>query len=389
MKTIEREVIVVGAGPGGSVCASYLSRAGIDVLLLDKERWPRDKPCGDSQAEVTMSHVRELGGFDEVKKVGYPNKGLLLTSPNHEKCYLPASGERFTTPRRIFDNIIKDLALRHGAELLEECWVYDVIKEDGFVKGVKAKYRGEYVEFRSKLVIGADGSHSRVAKSIGQFPDDPASVAVVGRCYYEYVPMEGYLEIHFDQNVLPGYVWIFPSGKDPVTNVGLGFNAEIYMKEQMKGRTLEDFLQVFIENNPHGERLKNARRIGPWKGWRIPSGPQAMDNYGSGVMLIGDAGSMVLPLTGEGIGPAMETARMAADTAMEALAAGDFSADFLKRYADKRHAMYDAKYQSIKALENAFRSPETINGFIHRFNTDEAFKQQVVSQMLFSEAKKE
>ena len=80
---------------------------------------------------------------------------------------------------------------------------------------------------------------------------------------------------------------------------------------------------------------------------------------------------------------------MAADTAMEALAAGDFSADFLKRYADKRHAMYDAKYQSIKALENAFRSSETINGFIHRFNTDEAFKQQVVSQMLFSEAKKE
>jgi geranylgeranyl reductase family protein len=388
MKTIEREVIVVGAGPAGSTCASYLSRAGIDVLLLDAEKWPCDKPCGDSQAEVTMSHVRELGGFDEVKKVGYPNKGLLLTSPSHEKCCLPASGERFTTPRRIFDNIIKDLAIRHGAEFLEECWVYDVIKEDGFVKGVKAKYQGEYVEFRSKLVIGADGAHSKVAKAIGQFPDDPASVAVVGRCYFEYVPMEGYLEIHFDKNVLPGYVWIFPSGKDPVTNVGLGFNAELYLKEQMKGRTLEDFLQIFIENNPHGERLKNARKIGPWKGWRIPSGPQAMDNYASGVMLIGDAGSMVLPLTGEGIGPAMETAKMAADTAMEALVAGDFSAGFLKRYSDKRHSMYDAKYQSIKTLENAFRSPETINGFVHKFNTDDTFKQQVVSQMLFSEAKK-
>ena len=137
-ENVER-IIVVGAGPGGSVCASYLSRAGIDVLLLDKEKWPRDKPCGDSQAEVTMSHVRELGGFDEVKKVGYPNKGLLLTSPNHEKCYLPASGERFTTPRRIFDNIVKDLALRHGAELLE-CWVYDVIGRR-FRQGVRP-YRG-------------------------------------------------------------------------------------------------------------------------------------------------------------------------------------------------------------------------------------------------------
>lgn len=388
MKTIEREVIVVGAGPGGSACAAYLSRAGIDVLLLDKEKWPRDKPCGDSQAEVTMSHVKELGGLEAVRAVGYPNKGLLMTAPNHEKAYLPATDERFTTPRRIFDNIIKDLAVQHGAELLEECWVYDVIKEEGFVRGVKAKYMGEYVEFRSKLVVGADGAHSVVAKAIGQLPDDPGSVAVVGRCYYEHVPMEGYLEIHFDENVLPGYVWIFPSGKDPVANVGLGFNAELYLKENMKGRTLEDFLQIFIENNPHGERLKGARRIGPWKGWRIPSGPQAMDNYAPGVMLIGDAGSMVLPLTGEGIGPAMETAKMVADTAADALKANDFSSEFLKRYADMRHAMYDAKYQSIKMLENAFRSPETINGFLHRFNTEEEFKQQVISQMLFSEAKK-
>ena len=388
MQTIEREVIVVGAGPGGSACASYLSRAGIDVLLLDKEKWPRDKPCGDSQAEVSMSHVKELGGFDEIKEVGYANKGLLMTAPNYEKGYLPATGERFTTPRRVFDTIIKNLAVRHGAELLEECWVYDVIREDGFVRGVRAKYQGEYVELRSRLVIGADGSHSRVAKAIGQFPDNPAHVAVVGRCYFEDVPMEGYLEIHFDESVLPGYVWIFPSGNPVVANVGLGFNADIYLKEGMQGRHWQHFLDLFIQNNPHGERLKKGRMVGPWKGWRIPSGPQAMENYAAGVMLIGDAGSMVLPLTGEGIGPAMETASMAADTAMEALAAGDYSAAFLKRYADRRHATYDAKYQSIKALEDAFRDPATINGFIHKFNTDEAFKDMVLNQMFFSEAKK-
>ena len=363
MKTIEREVIIVGAGPGGSACASYLSRAGVDVLMLDKERWPRDKPCGDSQSEVTVMHVKELGAIDELRKVGYPNKGALLTAPNFEKCYLDSPGERYTTPRRIFDNLMKDHAVKLGAELLEECWVYDVIKEGGFVRGVRAKYQSEYVEFRAKIVIGADGAHSLVAKSINQFPDDPAHVAVVGRCYYDNVPMEGYVEIHFDINVLPGYVWIFPSGNPPVANVGLGFNADIYNNEQMKGKKLEDFLTVFMENNPFGERLKHGRQISPFKGWRIPSGPQAMENYDSGVMLIGDAGSMVLPLTGEGIGPAMETAKMAADTTMEALAVNDFSAEFLKRYADKRHTMYDAKYQAIKALEDAFRSPDTIKRF--------------------------
>lgn len=388
MKTIEREVIIVGSGPGGSACASYLVREGVDVLMLDKEKWPRDKPCGDSQSEVTCLHVKELGALEELEKVGFPNKGALMTAPNFEKCYLPSPGVRYTTPRRVFDDLMRRNAIRLGAEMVEECWIYDVIKEGGFVKGVKAKYQGEYVEFRSKLVIGADGAHSLVAKSIGQLPDNPAHVAVVGRCYYDNVPMEGYVEIHFDINVLPGYVWIFPTGNPPVANVGLGFNADIYNHDNMKGRTLEDFLAVFMDNNPFGERLKKGRQISPFKGWRIPSGPQAMENYDSGVMLIGDAGSMVLPLTGEGIGPAMETAKMAADTAIEALKAQDYSAAFLKRYADKRHTTYDEKYKAIKALEDAFRSPDAINGFVHKYNTDEAFKQVLLAQWFFSEAKK-
>ncbi len=388
MQTIEREVIVVGAGPGGSACASYLSRAGIDVLLLDKEKWPRDKPCGDCQSEVSVMHIKELGAIEELREVGFQSRGALMTAPDHAAAYLDTPSERFNTPRRVFDNLMKNTAVRHGAELLEECWVYDVIREDGFVRGVRAKYQGEYVELRSRLVIGADGSHSRVAKAIGQFPDDPTCIAVVGRCYYDGVAMEGYNEIHFDESVLPGYVWIFPSGNPVVANVGLGFNADIYLKEGMQGRHWQHFLDLFIQNNPHGERLKKGRMVGPWKGWRIPSGPQAMENYADGVMLIGDAGSMVLPLTGEGMGPAMETASMAADTAMEALAAGDYSAAFLKRYADRRHATYDAKYQSIKALEDAFRSPETINGFVHKFNHDAAFKQALLDQWFFSEASK-
>lgn len=198
MKTIERDVIVVGAGPGGSTCASYLARAGVDVLLIDKETFPRDKPCGDSQAEVTIKHVAELGALDEVRKYGFRNKGFLLTSPSYEKAYLAGPGERYTTPRKIFDNIMKNTAVRHGAEMLEDCWVYDAIKEDGFIKGVKAKYQGEYVEFRSKIVIGADGSHSMVAKAMGMFPENLQCVGAGMRCYYQDVPMEGYLEIHFE-----------------------------------------------------------------------------------------------------------------------------------------------------------------------------------------------
>lgn len=383
-KIIERDVIVVGAGPGGSTCAAYLAREGVDVLLMDKETFPRDKTCGDSQAEVTMEHVKELGAYEEVKKAGYCNKGFLLTSPDYSKAYLDAPGERYTTPRRIFDNIMKNTAIRCGAEMIEDCWVYDVIKEDGQVKGVKAKYQGEYIEFRSKIVIGADGSHSMVAKAIGIFPDNPVCTGAGLRCYYENVPMEKYLEIHFDQNVLPGYIWVFPSGnREGVANVGIGINLDVY-----DSKTLKEYIDIFIETSPYGKRLKDARQISEWKGWRLPTGPQAGENYDAGVMLIGDAGSMILPLTGEGIGPATETAKMAADTALDALKANDFSAEFLKAYADKRHDTYDIKYKSIMTLDDVFRNPQNINGIVKRYNLDPIFKEEVLKQMFFAHSKK-
>ncbi len=383
MKTIEREVIVVGSGPGGSACASYMAREGVDVLLLDKERWPRDKVCGDSQAEVTMKHVRELGAFEELSVVGYPNKGFLLTSPDYQKAYLPAPGVRFSTPRRLFDNIMKNTAIRHGAEFMEECWVSDVIMEDGQVRGVKAKYEGEYVEFRSKIVIGADGAHSRVARALGMFPDNPPDTGAGLRCFYENCEHEGYIEIHFDKDVLPGYIWIFPSGSagNNVVNVGIGFGMDIY-----NGRTLQESVEVFIQNSPFGERLKKAKQISPWKGWRLPTAPQAFDNFAAGAMLIGDAGSFILPLTGEGVGPAMETGKMAADTAMEALKKGDFSLKTMSKFGERWHNTYDEKYKSMLAMNDAFRKPEAINDTVNMYLTNEEFKAEVLKLMYFADS---
>jgi geranylgeranyl reductase family protein len=381
MKTIERDVIVVGAGPGGTVCSTFLKRHGLDVLVLEKETFPRDKPCGDGQAGVTTKILGELGWLEGLRELGHENYGIVMTSPDYTKLIVeaPFKGSRYDTPRRIFDHYCAKRTVEEGVELKENAWVYDVLREDGKVCGVKAKIDGDYVTLRAKIVIGADGSHSIVAKKIGMFADDDHDVAVVGRCYYEDIEMEPYNEIHFDKTILPGYVWLFPE-KNKMCNVGLGFNRDKYHEGSMD---LEECLDKWIETSPFGERLRGKRRVGEFRGWRIPSGTQAKDNVVPGCILIGDAGSMVMPLTGEGIGPAMVTAKLAAQVCREAFDENNFSLELLSRYTRRRHEEYDQKYKQIKALEDAFVSAEAVNGFVHNILNNPAVKEAFTKQWYF------
>jgi geranylgeranyl reductase family protein len=382
MKTIERDVIVVGAGPGGSTCSAFLIRHGLDVLLLDKEIFPREKPCGDGQAGIPTKILAELGWLEGLREIGYENHGIVMTSPDYTKLIVeaPFKGSRYDTPRRIFDYYCRPMAIKEGADMRENAWVYDLVWEDGKVCGVKAKIDGEYTVIRSKMVIGADGSHSIIAKKIGMFADEDHDVAVVGRCYYEDVDMEPYNEIHFDKDVLPGYVWLFPE-KNKMCNVGLGFNRDLYIEGS--GRTLEEYLDRWIENSPFGEPLRGKRRVGEFRGWRIPMGTQAKANAVPGCILIGDAGSMVMPLTGEGIGPAMLTGKMAAQVCHEAFEENDFSLDVMLRYTTRRDETYGPKYKSIKALEKAFESEATVNGFVHNIVENPQAKEAFVKQWYF------
>jgi len=381
MKTLERDVIIVGAGPGGSTCAAFMKRMGIEPLLLDKETFPREKPCGDGQSGVTTKILAELGWLEGLRKIGYENHGIVITSPDYTKLVVeaPFKGSRYDTPRRIFDHYCVKRAVAEGVELRENAWVYDVILEDGKVCGVKAKIDGEYVELRSKIVIGADGSHSIIAKKIGMFPDIDNEVAVVGRCYYEDIDMEPFNEIHFDKDVLPGYVWLFPE-KDKLCNVGLGFNRNLYTEQ---GKTLEEYLDAWIESSPFGACLRGKKRVGEFRGWRIPYGTQAMENVLPGCILIGDAASMVMPLTGEGIGPAMVTGKIAAKVAHDALDVNDFSLEMMSRYTKQRDDTYQPKYLSIKSMENAFASVAAVNGFVHKISESPEAKDAFIKQWYF------
>jgi flavin-dependent dehydrogenase len=176
------DVIVVGAGPGGSTAAARLAEAGVEVLLVDKERFPREKPCSDIYGPFGARTYEDLGVYERLLQAGYVYPGVLLSSPDYTSIYGP-NRRGLTCPRRVGDAILKENASRLGAEVWEEFWVHDLVVEDGQVRGVRAKYQGEFRDFKCDIVIGADGSHSWVAKKLGLFADDYDQVYLAGRAY--------------------------------------------------------------------------------------------------------------------------------------------------------------------------------------------------------------
>lgn len=396
MKRIEREVVVVGAGPGGSVAAAYLARAGRDVLLIDRDIFPRDKPCADAQSGNTIYHVKELGAYEELKALAMEGHHLKMVSASYEETV--AGDENFAvyvtiTPRWQFDDLMRRTAIRHGAEMWQGCWCTDVIWEDGYVRGVKCKYQGEEIEIRSKIVIGADGSHSFVAKAVNLYPEEHDSVCIGLRTYFTGVELDpkiredGYIEFHFDGSVAPAYFWVFPSGQkgleEGFCNVGTGIiDREEYGSEKFNKETLIELTERWIRESPYGAQFKNARQCAPWKGWRVPDTQQRTKNCGNGFMLVGDAGSTVIPLVDEGISGAMDSAELAANAAIAALEVGNFSEEFLySQYPSRFTAKYSDRLKKIKLAQESLCDPDVCSKLVHRMNLDEEVKQRALITM--------
>jgi flavin-dependent dehydrogenase len=342
--------------------------AGVDVLLVDKEKFPRDKPCSDLYGPAIYELLNELGAYDKILEAGFAYRDTVLIAPNFSTLRTANRGGT-VCPRRIGDNILKENAARLGAEVWEECWVNDLIIEDGQVRGVKAKYQGEFMEIRSKIVIGADGSHSWVAKRIGAFKDEPEQVYLCGRKYVRGADPELLdLEIHYTNEFTPGFVCLSPHPKyDNIVNLGMGVQISRYHDGPFDG---EAMVQRFIETSPHGERLKNAVDVSRWMGWRVPSAGQLDKTYDAGVMLVGDAGSFVEPFVLEGIAAACRTGVLAAETAVEALTDNDFSADSLSRYEDKYTEKLIPYLLKLQAIANLAQDTEKFNAMVDTLKDD-------------------
>ena len=334
------DCIVVGGGPGGSTAASFLSRGGKKVLLLEKEKFPRDKTCGDAISGKSLAVLEELGLVGAIEKADHGEiKGVLFSSPNGSLASIMFGkegeqiGKGYTCRRQVYDNLLFQNAKKH-CDAMEGMAAVSLVKENGEVVGVKARGAdGKEYEFRGRMVIGADSVNSIVAREIRGADVDPDHTCIAYRAYYSGITgMTGCLEIHFVKSIMPGYFWIFPM-ENGLANVGVG----MVMADMKKhGTDLGKAMEDITANNPlFKERFANAKMVSPLKAWSLPFGSKKRKVHAQNVLLVGDAAGLVDPFSGEGIGNAMLSGKLASEVAIEALDAGDTSEKFLSHYEER------------------------------------------------------
>lgn len=374
------DVIIVGAGPAGACAAMFLKKTGKKVLLLDKDRFPRDKICGDAQSKSCIDIIKELRIYNEFTKLASQKiYGMILSSPNSKQVSID-TGDRnneppmYTNARVAFDNFLFESAKKKGVKTMVFN-VTDIIKRKNRVEGVVGiNEKRKKEELRSKITLGADGSLSIVARKTG-VPRNPSEHEIIGlRQYYKNVKgTTDCIEYHFLKNIFPGYLWIFPLSKQKV-NVGMGLFKSDMQKKKINLK--QAFLNEIKQNPVLNERFKDATALGNVKEWPLPLASHPRQVCGDGFMLLGDAAGLIDPLTGGGTSSAMISAKIASEVALDALEKNDFSKEFLQRYDQKLENIVRNELKSNYRIQRVLKKfPFLINKAFEKAVRNESFRE--------------
>lgn len=394
------DVIIVGAGPAGSACAIELAKSGLQVALLDKATFPRDKTCGDALSVDVINQLkmlsRSLASEFETLENKIASFGVKIFSPDHNHIDIPfiskdEKSSGYISPRLHFDNLLFQHAKQFSnIEIYENCLVTDIkIAEE---KSVMQSSQGS---FTGKIVIGADGAHSIVSKMLGDIKVEKEHFSAGLRVYYEGVTgfhKESYIELHFFKDILPGYFWIFPLS-DNKANVGIGILSSIVSKKKIN---LKETLQNLLKIHPHlKERFKDAWPLETIKGFGLPLGSRKRNLSGERFLLTGDAAALIDPFTGEGIANAIRSGRVAALHTIKCFENNNFSSAFNKSYDREIYRRMWKEFQISRTLQKLVRYPMLFNmvvkkarqsRYLQKFLTDALANVEKKKKILLSPA---
>jgi geranylgeranyl reductase family protein len=348
------EVLVVGAGPAGSAAAQWLARAGIDVVLVDQHRFPRDKVCGDGLIPDAHAALARLGVLDEVMALARPAQHVGCIGPRGGRVDVP--GTLAVLPRRELDQILCRSAALAGAKMFAPVHFEGLLHDAaGRVDGATVGHGAVKREIRARWVLLATGAVPQALIAAGVCErQTPSGIAM--RTYIRNPAMAERLralDVVWDRRLRPGYGWIFPC-RDGVFNVGVGVaNSHRSGADGRHNKLDVNLRQMFASfcefYEPARELLAGGELQGPLKGAPLRCTLKGAVFSRPGLLVTGEAAGSTYSFTGEGIGKAMETGLLAA----EAVLAGRRTDD------DAVRTRYEA---ALRALQPRFALYERANG---------------------------
>lgn len=375
---VKANICIVGAGPGGAAAALQLAYQGISCTLIDKATFPRDKICGDALSGKVSTVLNRMDPaiMDRLRASQKQANiwGFTFTVPQVAPLELQldrslAKGQvapGYVVKRFDFDHFLIEETKRHPSiQLLEDTEITQYEKTDA---GYLISDKDTSFQLEAKLLIIANGAHSSFSRHHAGHALSPKHHAGGVRTYYKDVKgLDQAIELHYLEELKPGYLWIFPLPQGEA-NVGVTMRSD--KLSERKFNLKKNLTRILAEHPDFKERFAKAELVDPIRGFGLPLGSKKRRLSGEAYMLVGDAGHLIDPLTGEGIGNAIFSGVIAADQAISCIDAEDYSATFMRAYDRRIRRVMGRELQLAYAFQRMMFYPRLVRFFMKRISNN-------------------
>lgn len=383
------DVLIAGAGPAGASTSIFLSKEKIRHIIIDKAVFPRDKVCGDALSGKTIGMLKRVHDnwqqhfFSDSNKALECN-GIQFIAPNNTSldiAFRPGNtddneAKGFVCKRIDFDNSLAELVNNEFALFLTGTALESIEEKPGGLL-ITIIQEGQRKTVFTKMIAGAEGRSSIVAKQLAKHAMEPAYYSAGIRAYYKNVTglhQKNYIELHFLKEMQPGYLWIFPL-PNGTANVGVGMLSKTVSAKKIN---LKQLMQDAITTHPAlKKRFTGAVMEGNVEGWGLPLGSKKRNVSGNRFILTGDAGSLIDPFTGEGVGNAMVSGLVASRIIKKAVEANDFSAGLLQQYDSDLYKKLWTELKLSHYLQILSSKPRLFNFVVNKASRSNELKETI------------